>query len=102
MEVIPMPFTRGPIFGLFALHLLLILPLAVFDAHAQTGNAGTIRGIVTDASGAVIPNAKVHLVNEVSQLDRTAVSDATGQFSFSNVPFNPYRLSVSATGFAPL
>jgi hypothetical protein len=97
-----MPSTRGSVFGLFTLFVLLILPLAVFNAHAQTGNAGTIRGIVTDSSGAVIPNAKVHLINEVSQLDRTATSDSSGQFSFSNVPFNPYHLTVSAQGFATL
>ena len=97
-----MPSTRGSVFGLFTLFVLLILPIAVFNAHAQTGNAGTIRGIVTDSSGAVIPNAKVHLINEVSQLDRTATSDSSGQFSFSNVPFNPYHLTVSAQGFATL
>ena len=94
-----MPSTRGLVFRSLS---LLILFLAVLSAHAQTGNAGTIRGIVTDSSGAVIPNAKVHLINEVSQLDRTAVSDSSGQFSFSNVPFNPYHLTVSAQGFATL
>ncbi len=38
----------------------------------------------------------------MSGLDRTVVTDASGQFSFSNVPFNPYRIRVSATGFSPL
>jgi hypothetical protein len=87
--------------------LLRILPvftlaLAVWRAPAQTGNAGTIRGTVTDPSGAVIPNATLHLTNQVSQFDRTTTSDATGQFSFSNVPFNPYVLTVKAPGFGPL
>ena len=51
-----------------------------------------MRGTVTDPSGAVIPGATVHLTNDVSGLDRTATTDATGQFSFSNVPFNRYRI----------
>jgi len=93
-----MPSTRGLVFRIL---FSLMLFLAVLNVHAQTGNAGTIRGIVTDSTGAVVPNATVHLVNEVSQLDRTVISDSSGQFTFSNVPFNPYHLTVSAKGFAP-
>jgi hypothetical protein len=94
-----MPFKIGAIF--------CILPLAVFllaasDPPPQNGNAGEVRGTVTDPSGAVIPGAKVNLSNAVSGLSRTASTDATGQFVFSNIPFNPYRVAVSAPGFSPL
>ncbi|MGA2808972.1 MAG: TonB-dependent receptor [Terracidiphilus sp.] len=81
---------------------LLFLFLAALYSPAQSGNAGIVRGTVTDPSSAVIPNATVHLTNQVSGLDRTATTDALGQFVFDNVPFNPYRLGVSANGFAPL
>lgn len=81
---------------------LLALALAALSASAQSGSAGTIRGAVTDPSGAVIPNASVHLTDKVSGFDRTTTSDATGQFVFSNVPFNPYTIDASAKGFAPL
>src|ERR1039458_7951489 len=86
---------------------LRILPLIAFafaalSSPAQSGNAGAVRGTVTDPSGAVIPNASVQLTNERSGLDRPATSDAAGQFSFSNVPFNPYRIDVTAKGFAHL
>ncbi len=91
-----MPFQRGAILALLA---LVLMPLST---PAQSGNAGTIRGTVTDPSGAVIPNATVHLSNERSGFDRTATSDATGQFIFPNVAFNPYTIHVSAKGFAPL
>jgi hypothetical protein len=67
---------------------------------AQGGNAGSIRGTVTDPSGAVIPGATVHLTNTVSGLDRSAVSDAAGNFVFPNVAFNGYELSASAPGFS--
>jgi len=94
-----MPFKRGAI--------LLILPLAVFlmaaaEPPSQNGNAGSVHGTVTDPTGAVIPGATVNLANAVSGLNRTQSTDATGQFDFPNIPFNPYRLSVSAPGFASL
>ena len=94
-----MPFNRGAILRILP---LLVLFLAALAAPAQSGNAGAVRGTVTDPSGAVVPSATVHLTNAVSGFDRTATTDATGQFVFSNVPFNPYRISVSANGFAPL
>jgi hypothetical protein len=82
--------------------LVLTFIFAALSATAQSGNAGTIRGTVTDPSGAVIPNATVHLTNDVSEFDRTVTTDRTGQFAISNVPFNPYRIDVSAKGFASL
>jgi hypothetical protein len=94
-----MPFKRGTILGILS---VLVLILAALHAWAGGSDAGAVRGTVTDPSGAVIPGAKVHLVNQVSGLDRTATTDATGQFIFSNIPFNPYRMNVSASGFAPL
>ncbi len=81
---------------------ILILIFASLHLCAESSEAGTVHGTVTDPSGAVIPGAKVHLINEVSGLDRTVATDATGQFIFANVPFNPYRITVSANGFAPL
>ena len=85
---------------------LRILSLAAFSiaaiaSHAaQGGNAGSVRGTVTDPSGAVIPGATVHLTNAISRLDRSVTTDATGQFEIDNVPFNNYNLSASAPGFA--
>ena len=94
-----MPFRRGTIFRILP---AIALIFAVLSASAQSGNAGAVRGTVTDPSGAVIPNATVSLTNATSGLNRTASTDTLGQFDFSNVPFNPYRIGVSANGFAPL
>ena len=94
-----MPLHRGAIARLLP---LLALVFAALSAPAQSGNAGAVRGTVTDPSGAVVPNATVHLTNSVSGFDQTTSTDSTGQFSFPNVPFNPYRIDVSAKGFARL
>ncbi|HEX8713568.1 MAG TPA: carboxypeptidase-like regulatory domain-containing protein, partial [Terracidiphilus sp.] len=67
---------------------------------SQGGNAGSVQGTVTDPTGAVIPGASIRLSNDRSGFDRSLKSDAQGEFDFSNVPFNSYRLTVSAAGFA--
>jgi hypothetical protein len=92
-----MPFTRGTISRILP---VLALALATVYVPAQEGNAGVIRGTVTDPSGAVIPKATVHLSNPTSGLDRTATTDSLGQFVLPNVPFNPYEITASAKGFA--
>jgi len=94
-----MPFKSGTILRILPVVVLL---LAALTATAQSGNSGQVRGTVSDPSGAVIPGATVHLVNAVSGLDRTVSTDATGQFEFSNIPFHPYKISVTANGFATL
>src|SRR3984885_10985440 len=93
-----MPSRNGTIFRSIPLFALF---LGVAGAFAQ-GNAGVIHGTVTDPSGAVIPGATVQITNTVSGLNRSTTSDGTGQFSFTNIPFNPYQVSVSASGFSPL
>jgi len=94
-----MLFHRGAYARILPLIALLFAALA---APAQSGNAGTVRGTVTDPTGAVVPGATVHLTHATSGLDRTTTTDAAGQFSFTNVPFDPYRIGVTAQGFAPL
>ncbi len=84
------------------LPLAALLFAAVTSQAAQGGNAGSVRGTVTDPSGAVIPGATVHLSNALSGLDRSVTSDATGQFEIDNIPFNNYQLNISASGFASL
>jgi hypothetical protein len=69
---------------------------------AQSGsNSGSISGTVLDPTGAVVPDATVEIHNPVSQYDRSTTTDKSGNFTFPNVPFNPYHLTVNAAGFAP-
>ena len=95
-----MSLSFGKLFRILSLAAIFLAAVAVHAA--QGGNAGSIRGTVTDPSGAVIPGATVHLSNAVSGLDRKVTTDGTGQFEIDNVPFNNYLLNVSASGFASL
>jgi hypothetical protein len=96
--------------------LIALAPVAAGTLRAQTtarpaaqtpprvqsaGNAGTISGVVTDPSGAVIAGATVTLSNSVSGLSRTATSDTSGAWTIANIPFNTYRLTITAKTMAP-
>ena len=86
----------------FAMFVVLaaFLPAGAFAADAQSMVAGTVQGSVTDPSGAVIPGAAVVLGNRVTNYRATATTDAGGLFVFRNVPYNHYRLTVTAPTFA--
>ena len=92
-----MPSIRGTFFRLFPIAVLFG---AMLSAQAQ--NAGSVNGTVSDPSGALIPGATVNLDNSASGLDRSTISDDQGRFTFTNVPFNPYRITVTANGFSVL
>ncbi len=87
----------------FFFNLILSLGTIALSAGvlvAASGGSGTVSGTVKDQSGAVIPGATVIIHNPVSGYERTASTDATGSFAFTNIPFNPYHLSVSEAGFS--
>ena len=81
--------------------LLTFLFIMASAAMAQTGNSGTISGTVVDPSGKVVVGAIVTIHDPVSEYERSVTTDSSGNFTFPNVPFNPYHLSVSVSGFAP-
>ena len=80
--------------------VLSCLACAVCAAAQSGGNSGSITGTVVDSSGAVVANATVEIHNPASQYDRTTRTDSRGNFSFPNVPFNPYHMTAAAQGFA--
>src|SRR6266404_6150962 len=82
--------------------LILSVSLLIFaaPARAQLGNSGSIEGVVKDQSGATVPGAKVEISNPVTGFHREATTDIDGAFHFSNIPFNPYHLTVTAGGFS--
>ncbi len=71
-----------------------------FGLAQSAGNSGTIYGTVTDPAGAILPNATVTIQNPVSGLNRQVKTDSAGHYQFTNLPFNPYHLTVSYVGFA--
>ena len=79
---------------------ILVLIFCTIASFAQSaGNSGSINGSVVDPTGAVVPNATVEIRNPVSGFDHSTTTDAAGKFAFTNIPFNPYHLTVTAEGF---
>jgi hypothetical protein len=65
--------------------------------HAQVG--GTLQGVVSDESGAVVPGATVMITNADTGISRETGTDAQGRFVFNLVPPARYDLTASLTGF---
>ena len=63
---------------------------------------GSIHGVVVDTNGAASEGVHVELAQtgSVGQPARVATSDSEGRFSFADVPPGPFKLTVSANGFA--
>jgi hypothetical protein len=80
---------------------LLLLPLCFGAlAFAQGGATGAIGGVVQDASGAVIANAKVSVTSEATgEVLRQVATDASGLFTATLLPVGAYTVEVNATGF---
>jgi hypothetical protein len=84
--------SRG--FALFALFALAAVP-----GFAQTQTA-RLQGVVHDASGAVVPSAKVVVVNDLNKEKSEAVSNETGLYVLPVLRPGVYTLTVEAAGFS--
>jgi len=77
--------------------LLVTSTLLACGLHAQV--TSRIGGYVRDASGAIVPNAKVTAVSAKQGLTRTTNSNTTGYYEFVAIPAGTYDITVESTGF---
>lgn len=77
--------------------LALIVPAV---ASAQSVDV-TIKGIVTDKSGAVLPGVTVTATNSQTRLVRSTTSDGLGRYSLPPVPPGVYQVKAELSGFRP-
>jgi hypothetical protein len=82
----------------------LLLPLALSGAiaSAQVITTGTLDGVVTDAQGAIAPNAAITVVNVDNGQSFKTLSDERGHWVFPSLPAAAYRVSVTLDGFRTL
>ena len=80
---------------------LLVGLLAVAPAPAALAQTivGQIAGVVTDASGAVLPGGTVTVTNDGTGLVRSAVTDDRGAWTITNLPVGRYSVKAELTGF---
>src|SRR5262249_36764979 len=79
---------------------LVLLACFVTMTYAQTDQA-RLAGVVKDASGAVIPGAKITVRNEKTGAERTADSDAQGRFVITNLLPAPYTVTCKSENLGP-
>src|SRR3954467_5329140 len=69
-----------------------------FSLYGQS-ERGTITGAVRDASGAVIPNAKVVVTNTATNTLTTLSTNDTGEFTVPSLAAGTYSVRVEKEGF---
>src|SRR5260370_4474154 len=65
---------------------------------AWSQSTSTIRGTVTDSSGAVVPNAKVTIHNQATSEERITQTDNSGNYVAPSLPVGTYRITAQAPG----
>jgi hypothetical protein len=99
-KVLPGRVAAGATFATRLLIFGIVLLLGGYVLQAQN-TAGLISGVVQDAQGAVVPNAKVTLTNDAqgAASARQGATSQEGTFVFSPVLAGNYTVTVEAPGF---
>jgi hypothetical protein len=79
--------------------LLVLLWICSPVAMAQSSDAGTVTGTVTDSSGAAVPAAAVSLIDAATSSARPTTTNDKGAYIFPYVNPGTYSLKVSKVGF---
>ena len=87
---------RTPLSRFLILSTLFVLSLSVFAQFSQRGSIG---GVVTEASGAVVANASVKLLDIQRNQTSSGTTDASGHYEFSQLLPGTYQVSVESPGF---
>src|SRR5688572_1806571 len=80
-----------------AILLAILLSASLFSQSERA----TVSGVILDATGAVIPEAKITLTNAATNVVTTATTNETGAFTLPNMPVGEYNLRVEKEGFKP-
>ena len=73
--------------------------LLAIPGSGQIGGTGSIRGVVSDPSGAVVPAASVVATNVATQVKTARETTDAGDYSISPLPAGEYTVTVTAAGF---
>src|SRR5437868_6476318 len=81
------------------LKALLLAIIAISSAAAFAQNTGTLRGVVSDPSGAVVPETTI-IATSASGQTATGVSSRQGVYEIKNLAPGHYTLDASSAGFS--
>ena len=85
------------------IHIFLATAVAIgVSLPAEAQNTGGIRGVVTDASAAVVPGATVVITSDaLIGSTRETTTNELGVYRFPSVPIGAYVVDVTMPGFQP-
>ena len=80
--------------------LLIVLSLSLISLPVFSQKyTGTIRGIVLDSSGAMVPNAQVTATNTATNAERSATATDGGEYVIPDLPAGTYTVKGKGKGF---
>src|SRR5262249_53273216 len=83
-----------------AILVVAIMTFRADVAHAQSQlGSGSLSGVVTDNSGAVVPHATVSVTNNGTREVRRTTTGTSGQFIVPVLPTGEHAVRVGKTGF---
>src|SRR5437762_6512069 len=83
----------------FIAWLSFLIALCAMPVMAQVGSSGSIVGVVTDTTGAVIVGASIPAVDTSTGEKRTTTTNTAGRYVFANLPPGAFELNVTQPGF---
>lgn len=80
---------------------MLLLLMSIFTVAAFAQTTGSIRGTVTDQTGAAVVGAKATVKNTALGMERNAQTNASGDYEFPVLPPGTYSVEIQMAGFQP-
>src|SRR5256714_1935289 len=85
--------------NLFVQPFVFVAAIILLAATANAQSTATIQGTILDTQRAAVPGATVVVRNTATGVERTIVTDASGNFAAASLPPGPYQVEVSLQGF---
>ena len=83
--------------SIFLIAIFVVMLLGVRTARAQF--RASLSGTVADQTGAIVPNAKVTLMDKDTNQTRVSTSNGEGLYTFNALPPDRFSLTAEAQGF---
>src|SRR6516162_3445741 len=80
--------------------LTVLLLCSALPMFGQAGTLGTMTGVVTDSTGAVVPDATVTIKDKATNSTQTQTTNTAGRYTFVNLRPGDYEVTITKAGFA--
>ena len=87
-------------FATKALTMAAVCVLGLGAAHSQATNSGDLRGIVTDSTGAIVPDVTVTVTNVNTGVTKILKTNRAGLYDTSSIVVGTYSLTFERQGFS--